>query len=205
MQTYLIKIRFLRPAKLADIEFPTRESTEIVDTVDSLLQENLLVGTTSEFSLTVAGRKLFTVVFTGGTYDILHVGHLKTLREAKSLADLLVVIVARDNTVQSRKRDPINSENYRRELLDALDYVDAALLGHKYDHLTTVRQVNPDYIAIGADQHHKIPLLQRQLAERGLGHIQFVRLTADQEGLSTTDIINKIHKLYCEKSNNSKS
>ncbi len=146
----------------------------------------------SEIKLTALGRSTFKVVFTGGVYDILHVGHLKTLEEARKFGDTLVVVVARDITVLNRKRKPINSETDRLVMLNSLKLVDIAILGHETNHLESVKMIDPDIIAIGADQHHIIEKLKSDLDKMGLKSIEFVKLKADLDGISTTTILDKI-------------
>ena len=143
-------------------------------------------------SLTQLGRKALKVVFTGGVYDLLHVGHLNTLKEAANFGNFLVVVIARDETVKKRKRAPIHSDIERTRMLNALTIVDLAILGSKTDHYDTVQQIYPDVIAIGADQDHKIKIIQSKLLKRGLGEIKIVRLTADLEDKSTSALIDHI-------------
>lgn len=97
-------------------------------------------------------RRKFTVALTGGAFDILHIGHIFTLERAKELADVLVVVVARDETVRMRKkREPIHAENYRRRMVEALKPVDLAIVGGSSP-LETVARVSPDIVVYGYDQ-----------------------------------------------------
>ena len=97
-------------------------------------------------------RAKFTVALTGGAFDILHIGHLFTLERAKGLADLLVVVVARDETIRMRKkREPIHHEDYRRRMVEALKPVDLAIVGGS-NALETVARVSPDLVVYGYDQ-----------------------------------------------------
>ena len=97
-------------------------------------------------------RRKFTVALTGGAFDILHIGHLFTLEKAKALADVLVVVVARDETVRARKkREPIHKEEYRRRMVEALKPVDLAIVGSSSP-LETVARVSPDIVVYGYDQ-----------------------------------------------------
>ncbi len=69
-------------------------------------------------------------VLVGGVFDILHVGHIHFLKQAKELGDELVVIVAHDETVRMQKRrEPINPAEDRAELLRAIRYVDEVYIG----------------------------------------------------------------------------
>ena len=72
-------------------------------------------------TLTELGRKSLRVVLAGGVFDIIHPGHIYTLNEAKKLGDVLVVVVATDNTaVKMKKRRPLHSQEQRQELVNSL-------------------------------------------------------------------------------------
>lgn len=98
-------------------------------------------------------RKLFKVAMTGGVFDIIHVGHVLTLYEAKkeAEADLLVVVVATDEHIFKKNRTPIHSQEHRKVLVQALKPVDVALLGSD-DIVATMEMVGPDVIVYGYDQ-----------------------------------------------------
>jgi cytidyltransferase-like protein len=153
---------------------------------------NLIEIQNAHLNITPAGRSKFKVVLTGGAYDLLHKGHIVTLKEAKSLGDFLVVVVARDITVNRRKRTPIHSEEDRRYLLNELDIVDAAVLGDEVDHMRVVRRIKPDFVAIGADQDHIVDVLKEQITDAGMENTKIVRLNADYEGLATSKVIEEI-------------
>ena len=97
------------------------------------------------------------IVLASGVFDLLHLGHVRFLEEAKKAggkdADL-IVIVARDSTVEQNKgRKPIMSENQRRALVESLKVVDEAVLGfEKFDLGDVIERVKPDVIALGYDQ-----------------------------------------------------
>ena len=97
------------------------------------------------------------VVLASGVFDLLHLGHVKFLEEAKKAGgenSKLVVIVARDSTVKDTKgRKPIMPENQRRALVESLRVVDAAVLGiENFDIGEIIGRVKPDVIALGYDQ-----------------------------------------------------
>ena len=97
------------------------------------------------------------VVLASGVFDLLHLGHVKFLEEAKKAGGenaKLVVIVARDSTVKDTKgRKPIMPENQRRALVESLRGVDAAVLGiENFDIGEVIESVKPDVIALGYDQ-----------------------------------------------------
>jgi FAD synthetase len=97
------------------------------------------------------------IVLASGTFDLLHLGHVRFLEEAKKAggknADLLV-IVARDSTVKARKgKKPIMPEDQRRALVESLKVVDEAILGWEDFNIDKViERIKPDVIAVGHDQ-----------------------------------------------------
>ncbi|XES78513.1 MAG: adenylyltransferase/cytidyltransferase family protein [Candidatus Bathyarchaeia archaeon] len=98
-----------------------------------------------------------TVVLASGVFDLLHLGHVKFLEEAKAAGGKnaqLIVIIARDSTVEKTKgRKPIMPENQRRALVESLKVVDEAVLGVEGLGIDdVVKTVKPDIIALGYDQ-----------------------------------------------------
>ena len=97
------------------------------------------------------------VVLASGVFDLLHLGHVRFLEEAKRLGDenaKLIVIIARDSTVEKTKgRKPIMSEDQRRALVESLKVVDEAVLGYEdLDIGDVIGKIKPDIIALGYDQ-----------------------------------------------------
>ena len=132
-------------------------------------------------------------VMATGVFDLLHIGHLHYLREAKRLGDELVVVIATDETVRKRKHNPIIPQDMRRELVEALKPVDKAVIGHADDPLKIVEEIDPDIIALGYDQDAGD--LERRLRERGIG-AKVVRCTrySDYDLNGTRKIIKKIEE-----------
>ena len=107
-------------------------------------------------TLTESGRDVLKVVLAGGVFDIIHPGHIYTLNAAKELGDVLVVVVATDNTaVKMKKRRPLHSQEQRQELVNSLSMVDLCLIGQEDDIFKTVNLVRPEIIALGYDQVHQ--------------------------------------------------
>lgn len=137
-----------------------------------------------------------TRVMAAGVFDILHAGHVHYLEEARSHGDELVAVVATDASARERKRPPILPQHLRVRLVDALEAVDRARVGHESDHFQTVEEVDPDVIALGHDDHHDEADLADELSSRGLTGIDVVRCTAYDEDLAgTADIIQRILRL----------
>jgi cytidyltransferase-like protein len=130
-------------------------SVEFIDNRIDNLQKNGLVEEDRK-SLTELGRSSLRVVLGGGVFDIIHPGHIYTLNSAKSLGDVLVVVVATDKTAEKMKeRRPLHDQNQRHELVNALSMVDLCLVGHEGDIFKTVEKVGPEIIALGYDQIHQ--------------------------------------------------
>ena len=98
------------------------------------------------------------IVLASGTFDLLHLGHVRFLEEAKKSAGKkaeLIVIVARDNTVKARKgKKPIMPEDQRRALVESLKVVDVAILGwQNFNIEKVIERIKPDVVAVGHDQN----------------------------------------------------
>ncbi len=107
-------------------------------------------------TLTDLGRSAIRVVLAGGVFDIIHPGHIHTLRAAKALGNVLIVVIATDQTAQKMKhRLPLHNMELRRDLVNSLLMVDYAVVGHEGDIFNTVALVKPDIIALGYDQIHQ--------------------------------------------------
>ena len=97
------------------------------------------------------------IVLASGVFDLLHLGHVRFLEEAKKVYgpnSQLIVIIARDNTVKKKKgQKPVMSENQRRALVESLKVVDEAVLGfERFDLGDVIERIKPDAIALGYDQ-----------------------------------------------------
>ncbi len=147
-----------------------------------------------KYLLTNEGRSELTVVLTGGTFDILHVGHLATLNEAKRFGDVLIVVIARDETVRRLKgRKPFNDEKARLYLVSNLKPVDLAILGDEKDHYKVVEYIKPNVIVLGYDQKHNEDEIKERLKRIGLD-TKVVRLTLNVPGVKTSNIISEIQQ-----------
>jgi FAD synthetase len=105
----------------------------------------------------VKKEKKGKVVLASGTFDLLHLGHVRFLEEAKKAGgenSELVVIVARDSTVKERKgKKPFMPEDQRRALVESLKVVDEAILGlEDFSIDKVIEKIKPDVIAVGHDQ-----------------------------------------------------
>ena len=129
-------------------------SDAINSKIDELIKNQLV--NEDRITLTEIGRNSLHVVLAGGVFDIIHPGHIHTLNAAKALGDVLVVVVATDNTSEKmKKRKPLHTQEQRQELVNSLSMVDLCLVGQEDDIFKTVNRVRPQIIALGYDQVHQ--------------------------------------------------
>tara|TARA_B100000586_G_scaffold249992_1_gene208244 strand:+ start:107 stop:574 length:468 start_codon:yes stop_codon:yes gene_type:complete len=131
------------------------------------------------------------IILAGGVFDIIHPGHIHTLKAAKALGDILVVAIATDKTAQKmKKRLPLHNQELRCELVDCLSMVDVAIVGHEKDIFETVKIVKPTIIALGYDQIHQEKFISDGCNQINLD-IEIVRLQSPIPKLSSSDIEKK--------------
>ena len=139
-------------------------------------------------SIEALRRGSLRVVLAGGVFDIIHPGHIHTLKAAKALGDILVVAIATDKTAQKmKKRIPLHNQELRRELVDCLSMVDVAIVGHENDIFETVKLVKPEIIALGYDQIHQEKFISDGCKRINL-NTKIVRLQSPVPELSSSDI-----------------
>ena len=93
------------------------------------------------------------IVFTNGCFDLLHIGHVTYLEEAKKLADVLIVGVNSDSSVSKLKGPsrPLQNENDRSQILAALKAVDHTVIFSEETPLELIKAVKPDVLVKGGD------------------------------------------------------
>src|SRR2546428_1581973 len=116
-----------RVGLLRALDVPERE---LAKALGSLKKESLVEIGGRGVRLTPKGRRKLRVVFIGGTFEVIHAGHLYTIQQANRLGDVLVVVVARDTTVRKRKnREPLAPEEARGKEVGGIRQVNAAIVG----------------------------------------------------------------------------
>jgi FAD synthetase len=141
------------------------------------------------------------VVLAEGTFDLLHYGHVYYLANAKKTGGenaKLVVVIARDSTVERLKGSrPVIPEGQRRAIVESLKVVDKAILGYEDVNIAQViNDVKPDIIALGYDKEKMEEELRRYIAEKKL-NIQVFRMGKFEE--KEIDSSTKIKKKIIEK------
>jgi cytidyltransferase-like protein len=167
--------------------------TETINSKISELIKNQLVNKDRN-TLTKIGRDSLRIVLAGGVFDIIHPGHIHTLNAAKALGDVLVVVVATDNTaVKMKKRKPLHTQEQRQELVNSLIMVDLCLIGQEDNIFKTVNHVKPQIIALGYDQAH-----QEKFITEGCKKIELDAKVARLQSPIPESSSSKIQKEYGE-------
>ena len=132
-----------------------------------------------------------TIVTTNGCFDILHVGHVRYLEETKKFGDVLIVALNSDKSVRRLKGEgrPINNENDRAEVLNALKSVDYVVLFDEDSPADLLAEIKPDVHTKGADYTVETLPEAKIILENG-GRLEFISFV---EGKSTTSTIAKIN------------
>ena len=133
------------------------------------------------------------IVFTNGCFDILHVGHVRYLAEARSLGDILVVGLNTDSSVKKLKgpERPVNRERDRAEILGSLVCVDYLVLFSDPTPLNLIKAVRPDFLVKGGDWKKK-DIVGSDFVELYGGKVRSLPFT---KGFSTSGLLDKIKKL----------
>ena len=131
------------------------------------------------------------IVFTNGCFDILHVGHLTYMNEAKRQGDILIVGVNSDESVKRLKGPtrPINSEIDRAEMLSGLKAVDFTVIFAEDTPMEIIDELKPSIHVKGGD-YKKEDLPETAVVEKHGGEVRILNFV---EGKSTTNIVNKIN------------
>ncbi|MEN6615293.1 MAG: adenylyltransferase/cytidyltransferase family protein [Syntrophorhabdus sp.] len=137
-----------------------------------------------------AGKK---IIFGNGCFDILHVGHVRYLKGAKELGDILVVAVNDDASVTGlgKRKDVVTPANERAEIISAIDCVDYVILFNEPTVENLLRTLKPHVHAKGTDYTEgNIP--EREIVKSYGGCVAIV---GDPKDHSTTDIIKNIRNI----------
>ncbi|MHA1311338.1 MAG: adenylyltransferase/cytidyltransferase family protein [Candidatus Helarchaeota archaeon] len=153
--------------------------------------------------MTEFGKKVMAF----GTFDILHLGHVKLLTNAKKVGGKnakLIVIVARDqNVIKEKNRKPVFPESQRLEMIKALKVVDEAYLGNLgEDKLKIIEKIRPDIIVLGYDQNIKENEIYQELKKRGLTpKIKRLEKYGNESFNSSSKIIKRVMEKFADENN----
>jgi D-beta-D-heptose 7-phosphate kinase/D-beta-D-heptose 1-phosphate adenosyltransferase len=132
------------------------------------------------------------VVWTNGCFDLLHVGHVRSLRDASALGDILIVGLNSDRSVRKIKGPlrPVVNQHDRAEVLAALECVDYVTIFDEFDPVRALSLLRPDIHCKGAEYADgKRPVPERDIVLGYGGRIEFLPI---HEGLSTSGLIERI-------------
>ncbi len=141
--------------------------------------------------LTRARAEGKSIVFTNGCFDLLHVGHVRYLQEARTLGDLLVVGVNADSSVRNLSKGPdrpLLPDSQRAEVLAALACVDYVTIFNEPDPLRLILDVQPSVLVKGGDWSPD-RIVGREIVEQRGGRVVSIPLVPD---ISTTTIVRRI-------------
>lgn len=129
-----------------------------------------------------------TVVYTSGTFDMLHINHLKMIEYARALGDILIVGVNTDELVASYKSEPIIPFEERIALMKAIKYPDIVIPQHSLDHTDKVKKLCFDIFVVGDDWAGKYDYLK----ELGVTVVYFPY----GQGISSSSLKQRIYDNY---------
>lgn len=155
------------------------------------IQEKVFKNTTAALPLIQQWKKEgFKIVFTNGCFDLIHIGHVLYLEDAKSLGDKLIVGLNSDTSVSRLKgaHRPIKDEYNRSHILAALASVDAVIVFENDDPLTLIKDISPDILVKGGDWRTDQIVGSDFVLSNG-GEVRSLRFV---EGYSTTKMEEKI-------------
>lgn len=129
-----------------------------------------------------------TVVYTSGTFDMLHANHIKMIEYARSLGDILIIGVNTDELVASYKSQPIIPFDERIALVKALKYPDIVIPQRSLDHRDKVMKLHFDVFVVGDDWVGKYDYLK----EQGVDVVYFPY----GDGISSSELKKRIYERY---------
>lgn len=155
--------------------------------IEKILSRGSMLGERQR--LRSAGRRL---VFTNGVFDLMHVGHIRYLTQARALGDVLVVAINSDRTVRELKGSsrPVFSERERAEILAALRVVDYVTVFDDVSPRSLIAELLPDVLVKGGD-YNLDEIHGREEVEASGGKVISLPFV---EGVSTTSIIERMKR-----------
>lgn len=132
------------------------------------------------------------IVFTNGCFDLLHVGHIRYLAQAKKLGDFLIIGLNSDSSVKELKGEdrPINSFEDRATLLSAIESVDLVIMFEEQTPENLIKDIVPDILVKGGDYNIEDIVGYQTVIQNG-GQVKSLSF---HDGYSSTNYINKIKK-----------
>jgi rfaE bifunctional protein nucleotidyltransferase chain/domain len=135
------------------------------------------------------------IAFTNGCFDILHVGHVRYLTEARKNADILILALNSDSSVRAIKGEkrPLVPEEERAEVLAAIECIDFITIFQESTPLELINLLKPDFLIKGGDWPEDKVVGRDEIKKWG-GRVIII---PEIKGKSTTNIVEKIKTVYC--------
>ena len=132
------------------------------------------------------------IIFTNGCFDILHLGHVSYLKQAKELGDILVLALNTDDSVKKLKGDsrPINNQQDRALVINELKSIDYVTFFSEDTPYNIIKTLKPNIIAKGGDYSPE-QVVGKDIVERYGGKVEIIPFV---EGKSTTNIVNRMRE-----------
>lgn len=139
-------------------------------------------------------KKIVTI---NGSFDILHIGHIQFLQQAKNQGDVLIILLNSDKSVKKYKgvERPVNSQENRAKILASLSSVDFIAIFNEINPKRILDKIKPDIHCNGQDRGRNC--IERQVVEKNNGKIHILKYT---NGFSTSKLIEKILHVYSKPS-----
>ncbi len=149
---------------------------------------------TLENELDALRKKGKKIAFTNGCFDILHIGHVRYLREAKKTADILVLALNSDSSVKKIKGEkrPLVPQEDRAEIMAALEFIDFVTIFDETTPLELINLLKPDVLIKGGDWAEDKVVGRDEIKKWG-GKLTLI---PEINGKSTTSIVDKIRQVY---------
>jgi len=134
------------------------------------------------------------IAFTNGCFDLLHVGHVRYLKEARKTADVLVLALNSDSSVHAIKgsKRPLVPEQERAEVLSALECIDFITIFSESTPLELIVLLQPDVLIKGGDWAEEQVVGRNEIRQWG-GRVEII---PEVVGRSTTNIVDKVLAVY---------
>ena len=153
------------------------------------------IKTVTELSATLSAHRTRgeRLVFTNGCFDLLHIGHIRYLQEARTLGDCLIVGINSDDSVRAIKPNgrPIVPQTQRAEIVAALACVDYVVIFNEPDPRALIKTIQPDVLVKGGDWQIE-QIAGRDIVQARGGRVVIIPLVPD---VSTTTLVQRIQKL----------
>lgn len=174
----------------------TRFGTAVVsisEVIDELFHEINKIQTTDTIEKALSGQRHKKIVFTNGCFDILHIGHIRYLKEAKAKGDILVLGLNSDASVKRLKGTsrPVNNERDRMDMLAEMEFIDYVVLFEEDTPYNLITRVKPDILVKGGDYQVE-DIVGADFVRSMGGSVEVIPFV---EGKSTTNIINAMKRL----------